>query len=116
MDVVESLFKLLLAGVTLATCIYSMSVFGPGLWSVAIAVTGVVVLLSAFVRSLRSTGTVLARLLGVLAVVGLGLLLLASTVGGSARMSDSNQIIAVGLFVMSAIGFAFFFIRLEKQH
>jgi hypothetical protein len=50
-----------------------------------------------------------------LSLLAFVLLLLASTIGGSSNMSESNQIIATALGLMALFGCLFFLIRTRPE-
>lgn len=58
---------------------------------------------------------VVAKIIGVLSLLAFVLLLLASTIGGSSNMSESNQIIATALGLMALFGCLFFLIRTRPE-
>jgi len=62
---------------------------------------------------LNVVAVVIAKVMGVLSLIAFALLLLASTIGGSSHMSESNQIIAVAvaLAFMAFFGCAFFLVN-----
>ena len=106
--------KILLGIVTLGACAYSATTFGIGLWSVVFAIFGLFLFTSPFVPALENTATVVGRIVAVLSLFAFLLLLLASTIGGSSHMSESNQVIAFFLFIMAFFGFGLFLVRLRK--
>ena len=50
----------------------------------------------------------IAKIMGVLSLIAFALLMLASTIGGSSHMSESNQVIAIALAFMGLFGCLFF--------
>jgi hypothetical protein len=113
-----AILKLLLAVTSLAVCWYGMGIFGVSLWPVLFAGMALLIIASLFFSQLDPIATTLAKIMGGLSLVAFVLLLLASTVGGSSHMSQSNQVVAVALALMSVFGCPFFFIgrrRVEKE-
>lgn len=111
----ETLLKILLSAVAVAACFYSSSILGVGLWSVAFLFLSLLLLLSIFVPRLNALSRVTARFMGGSALLAFALLMLASTIGGSFKMSESNEYIAIYLAIISILGCCFFFIKSEKS-
>ena len=112
-----SFAKLLFVLAAASASAYSMSVFGPGMWSWIFLGITFLVLVSVFVASLDVFAIILGCVSGVLAGLALALLMLAATVGGSFNMSDSNVVFAVLLVFLMIFGFTAFFWenRLNKE-
>lgn len=110
------LLKTLLSVASLALCFYSLQQFDFNIWPMMFAVFACIVFLSIFVDALNAATIVIARIMGVLSLMGLLLLLLAATIGGNFHLSHSNQIVAVGLAGMALLGCAFFFLRIRPPH
>jgi len=70
---------------------------------------------SLFYPRLNIVAAAIAKIMGVLSLIAFALLLLASTIGGSSHMSESNQIIAVALAFMALLGCAFFLIKTPNE-
>ena len=75
--------KLLFVVAAIVASVYSMSVFGPGLWSWIFVGAALLVLASVFVARLGPLSIVLGRVSGILSSIALVILLIAATVGGS---------------------------------
>lgn len=103
-----AVLKVLFAAATAAASLYSMRVFGPGLWSWGFLGLAVVVLVSLPVPRLDPLARDIGKVSGVLALLALGLLFLAGTAGGSFRVSESNANFAVLLAVMGVFGLSAF--------
>ena len=103
------IYKLLFVSAVAGACGYSMSILGAGMWAWLLLLVAGFVLVSVFVPSLDHMATILGKISGLLAVLALALLLLAATVGGSFRMSESNAIFAVLLVLVALFGLAAFF-------
>lgn len=106
--------KVLLSVTTIALCLYGISVFGVSMWPVIFIAGSVFILASLALPILDGATILLARVMGVLSLVAFLLLLLASTIGGSSNMSESNQLVAVGLALMALFGCAFFFVKKSR--
>jgi hypothetical protein len=101
-----ALLKLIFVAATIAASTYSMSVFGPGMWSWIFLGVALIVLASLFFVRLAPLAAVLGKTSGFLAATALGLLLIAAMVGGSFHLSESNVIFAYLLGLLAAAGFA----------
>lgn len=101
--------KLLFSIAAIATSVYSMSAFGPGMWSWIFVAVGLVVLISTFLPRLDRLARVLGQVSGALSGLALVLVLLAATVGGSFRMSESNVVFAFMLAGLTVLGLSAFF-------
>lgn len=87
------------------------------MWLILFSTLSVFLLVSIYFTRLNSMAVIVARIMGVLSLLGFALLLLASTIGGSSHMSESNLIVAVALVLMALFGCAFFLVRSGKcQH
>ena len=102
------LLKWLFAASAIMTSLFSINVFGEGIWSFVFLGIAMVVVLSLWIRQLIPLGVLLARIAGVLSVMALGLLMLAATTGGSFNLSESNQQFALMLVMMSVFGLSAF--------
>ena len=111
----ESLLKTLLSAVTVAASLNSSSVLGVGLWSIVFLLLSLLLLLSIFVPRLNILSKIIARFMGISSLLAFSLLMLASTIGGSFKMSESNENIAIYLAIISFLGCCFFFIKLKSQ-
>lgn len=109
-----NLLKLLVGITAVATAATSVHLLGAGFWSLLFFVLGAFLVIAAFVNRLHEIAVAIGRSVGVLSLLGLGLLLLAATVGGSFNVSDGVEIIVVGLFVLSCLGGGFFFVKFRK--
>jgi len=105
------ILKLLLSVTTLAVCMYGVNVFGFSLWPMLFSALSVFIIVSLFFQKLNMAALVIARIVGVLSLLAFVLLLIASTIGGSFHMSESNQIIAIALALMAFFGCAFFLVK-----
>ncbi|MCB1553006.1 MAG: hypothetical protein KDJ14_04285 [Xanthomonadales bacterium] len=108
------LLKLMFACSLSGTCLIGMAAMGPDPWGMLGVVVSVVVVASTLLRQLDLAALLIARIVGVLACLALGLLLLAGTIGGSFHLAPSNQMIAVGLALVAFSGCALFAFRLPK--
>jgi len=104
------LLKLFFSITTLALCLYGMRVFGVGLWSTLFALGGGFIFLSLFLPVLDPVVMVLAGVMGALSLLGLGLLLLAATTGGSFHLAPGDQIFALGLGLLGLSGCGLFLV------
>ena len=102
------LLKWMFVASTIMTSLFSMQVFGTGLWSFVFLGIAIVVVLSIWIKKLIPLGVLLARIAGVLSVLALGLLMLAATTGGSFNLSESNQQFAMMLVLLSVFGLSAF--------
>lgn len=98
--IVRTLF-VLVAG---ATVWLSAALDGVGLWGTALAAAIVLVFVSLFLPLLGRIASVVVRATAALAAVALALTLLAGTVGGSFRISESVQPLLFCFFLLIAIG------------
>lgn len=105
------ILKLLLSAITLSVCAYGVSIFGFSMWPVLFSALSVFLLVSIYFTRLNAAAVIVARVMGVLSLLAFALLILASTVGGSTRMSESNQIIAIALALMALFGCAFYLVK-----
>ena len=104
-----ALTKILFVAAAGAASIYSMSIFGPGLWSWVFGGIALAILFSIFVASLDPVAIVLGKISGILSGLALTLLLIAATTGGSFNMSESNEVFAYMLGILSVFGISAFF-------
>lgn len=104
-----ALYKFLFVGTSVAASIYSMSVFGAGMWSWIFLGVAAFVLLSVLVAHLDTLAIIVAKVSAALAAIALVLLMVAGTVGGSFNLSESNVIFAVLLAMLCVFGLAAFF-------
>jgi hypothetical protein len=81
------------------------------MWPILLSALSFFIFVSLFFPKLNTAAVVIARIMGVLSLLAFALLLLASTIGGSFNMSESNQTIAIALVLMSLFGCAFFRIK-----
>lgn len=107
-EMIVNLLKWLFAASAIIFTIYSIRLFGEGVWAFAVFAVGMIVLLSVWIRRINPVGVWLARIGGVLSLVAFGLLMLAATVGGSFRLSQSNQEMAMLLVMLSVFGLSAF--------
>ena len=99
--------KLIFVVAVTAVPIYSMSVFeGPGFWSWSFLAVAVFILVSVFVARLDAISRIAGISVGALSALGLVLLLIAGTIGGSFHLSESNVVLAVLLGFLSVAGFS----------
>ena len=110
-----TILKLLLSITTIAVCIYGVNIFGLSLWPILFLVAGIFIFVSTFFPILNEAAIILARIMGILSLVAFLLLMLASTIGGSFHMSESNEIVAVALALMAVFGCTFFLINSPNQ-
>jgi len=106
-----SILKLLLSVTTITACLYGINVFGFSMWPILFSALSIFILVSLFFPKLNRAAFTIARIMGILSLLAFALLLLASTVGGSFNMSESNQVIAIALALMALFGCAFFLIK-----
>lgn len=111
----DSLLKLMLSSAVAASCVYAIKMFGFGLFSGLFLSLSFIVFVSLFMPTLHILSIVIARVMGVMSLLGFALLMLASTVGGSSHMSDSNRVMAVVMALIACLGCMFFFIKLRKS-
>ena len=104
------ILKLLLSVTTISVCVYGVNIFGFSLWPILFSTLSVFLLFSIYFTSLNKAAVIVSKIIGVLSLLAFALLLLASTIGGSSHMSESNQIIAIALALMALFGCAFFLI------
>ncbi len=109
------LFKLLFSISATATSLFSIDIFGPGLWSLLFLGIALVVALSVFFRILHTTAVYISRISGVLVSVALILLLIAATTGGSFNMSESNEFFGFMLALLAFFGLSAFFWPVEPE-
>lgn len=81
------------------------------MWPILFSTLSVFLLVSIYFTKLNTMAVIVAKIMGVLSLLAFALLLLASTIGGSSHMSESNQIVAAALVLMALFGCAFFLIR-----
>ncbi len=93
---------------TAATTLYSIHLLGHGPWSWAFLGIALFVALSLGVPPLDRPAIAIGKISGVLALLALALLLLAGTIGGSFRLSQSNVVFAVLLATMGLFGISAF--------
>jgi uncharacterized membrane protein len=75
------------------------------MWFWIIFATGILVLVSQFLSTLRQMGSVAALLLAVVSVVAVVVTLLAATTGGSFKLDSSEAILVLGFFLIATFGF-----------
>lgn len=107
----ESVLKLFLAVALALTCLYSMNTFGFSLWFPAFMLLSIVLVASIFIPGLRLLAWAAGCLVGVCSLLGLALLLLAGTIGGEFNLSESNELVALGLVIISLLGCSLFLFK-----
>lgn len=107
-NVITNLFKVLLSAVCLGLFFYSASVFGLTVAHLVLPAFALLVLVSMFYRPLAGIVRNLSKYVGALSFAAFVLLMLAGTIGGSFRLSPSNQAIAVMLLGMAFLGLSAF--------
>lgn len=105
---ITNFFKVLLSAVCLGLFFYSASVFGLTVAHLVLPAFALLVLISMFYRPLAGIVRNLSKYVGALSFAALVLLMLAGTIGGSFRLSPSNQAIAVMLLGMALLGLSAF--------
>ena len=101
---------------TAVTSLSSLVIFGLSWWPLLFLAIAAFVSLSLFFKPLGYIAILLARISGVLALMGLALLMLAATVGGSFHLSPSNWLMAGLMLTMAISGLsAFFWQHVEAQ-
>jgi len=108
---VKTILKLLMSVTAVSICVYGVNIFGFSMWPILFSTLSVFLLVSIYYTKLNTMAVIVAKTMGVLSLLAFALLLLASTIGGSSHMSESNQIIATALALMALFGCAFFLIR-----
>lgn len=91
----------------------SSSILGIGIWFWIIITAGVFVGASQFVPVLRNPGGRIASRLGIIAVLAVGLTLLAATTGGSFELGGSEALLVFAFFMIAVFGFSL--ARLNKN-
>jgi len=110
---IGALCRLLLGFTALAVCGIAVVIYGPNPWPLGVLAAGLFVGASVFVARWQAAGIVLARLIGLVSLAGLGLLLVASTIGGSGvRLGQEAQFMALGMGAMAVLGLACFATRI----
>ncbi len=113
---IADLLRLLLGFTALAVCGIAVAVYGPNPWPLGLLFAGLFVGASVFVPRWRAGGLVFARLIGLVSLVGLALLLAASTIGtGSVRLGQEAQFMALGMGAMAVLGLACFAVCLAPR-
>jgi hypothetical protein len=101
---IATIFKILFMLTAAGAGLYSISIFGTGMWSYIIIGVAGLQLVSLFMTSLNKIAALAARATGILSVIALVLLLVAATTGGSFRMSQSNIILSFLMVFLSVFG------------
>ena len=96
----KTLFMLTAAGAGF----YSISIFGTGMWSYIILGVAGLQCVSLFIAPLMKIAALAPRATGIVSVVGLLLLIVAATTGGSFSISESNIILSFLLILLSVFG------------
>lgn len=109
------ILKFLLFATTIAACLYGIDVFGVSMWPVIFLMFSFIILLSLFVPKLNMVSIVIAKTIGIVSLLAFALLMLAATVGGSFRMSEGNQVIAIALALMAVFGCLFFLVKSNSE-
>ncbi|MDO6684001.1 MULTISPECIES: hypothetical protein [unclassified Agarivorans] len=102
-------FKWLFGLITVATSGISLLVFGLSWWPLVFVFLGLFVIASNYWQSIDYIATLLARLGGVLALLGIALLLIAANVGSSFHLSPSYWVMIGLMSLMAVLGCSGFF-------
>lgn len=81
------------------------------MWTMLAILVSAIIVSSIFFKALDDISIMLSRVLGVTCVVFSLLLFVAGFIGGSFHLSESNEIVLVGLLVTGFLGCLFFFIK-----
>ncbi len=104
-------------GITIILCCgYGVKIFGFSFWPILFLCLAAVVILSIFLPSLAGLSKTIASFIAWLSLSALILLMIASTIGGSAHMSESNEVIAIFLFFMSLFGASSYFWKIGDSN
>ncbi|GAB1621213.1 hypothetical protein AAOGI_12630 [Agarivorans albus] len=103
------LARLIFSICTAVTSLSSLVIFGLSWWPLMFLALASFVILSLYFKGLDYIAILLARICGALALLGLALLMLAATVGGSFHLSPSNWLMAGLMLTMSLSGLSAFF-------
>jgi hypothetical protein len=103
-NMIPTLFKILFMMTAAGAGLYSISIFGTGMWSYIILGVAGLQSVSLFIAPLMKLAALAARATGIVSVVGLLLVLVAATTGGSFSMSESNIILSFLLVLLSVFG------------
>ncbi len=101
---IATLFKILFMLTATGAGLYSISIFGTGMWSYIIIGVAGLQLASLFISSLNKIAAITARATGAVSVIALLLILVAATTGGSFSMSQSNIILSLLMALLSFFG------------
>ena len=101
---IATLFKILFMLTAATAGLYSISIFGTGMWSYIILGVAGLQLVSLFISPLAKIAALAARATGIVSVLALLLLLVAATTGGSFSMSESNIILSFLMVLLSVFG------------
>jgi len=101
---IATIFKILFMLTAATAGLYSVSIFGTGMWSYIIIGVAGLQLVSLFMTPLNKIAALAARATGILSVIALVLLLVAATTGGSFSMSQSNIILSFLMVLLSVFG------------
>ena len=101
---IATLFKTLFMLTAAGAGLYSISIFGTGMWSYIIIGVAGLQLVSLFISPLNKIAALAARATGIVSVIALLLILVAATTGGSFSMSESNIILSFLLILLSVFG------------
>ncbi len=86
----------LLALACFASAVLSAGILGPGMWAAMLVAAGLLFAASPYVPAVQPAARTLSMLGGILALVAVGLVLLAATTGGSFRLpGDQAALLAV---------------------
>ncbi|HAJ76008.1 MAG TPA: hypothetical protein DCM64_06090 [Gammaproteobacteria bacterium] len=89
-----------------ATSAVSNSILGVGMWFWIIIATGVFVTASQFLPALRELGGIVALILSIISVCAVVLTLLASTIGGSSGLGNSEALLVFTFTMIAVFGFS----------
>lgn len=102
----NKIIAILFAITCFATSILSNSIMGAGLWFWVILSTGLVVVASQHIESLRGVGSLFAVLLSFISVFAVLFGLVAATIGGSFHLDDNEALLLFLFFIIAILGFA----------
>ncbi|WP_020408337.1 hypothetical protein [Hahella ganghwensis] len=106
--------KLLLSLLMISLSLYCIRLFGGGLWSSMLLIVSAFTLASMFVKVFDVLAILIARLTAFIALLCAILGTLAGFIGGSYHLSESSQMILMGLYGIAVLGGCFFFFSVDS--